>query len=141
MDVERHKSKKKVSALVMTDKLVTEALMTYLENSQDYMKFGCDGVSARSLSESDLVESFVNFDFVVTFELPKEQTASCYGGLFNVFTVTGWVAKKLRTVHIAEYRVSTDNLRFGCFDDGGRQPEVDEMISVLGGCAELPRKR
>ena len=60
----------------------------------------CDGMLAHSTWKQDLVKSLGCFDYHVIFSQPNEQGAVCFPRLFHSFSVHGWVAKKLRSLHV-----------------------------------------
>ena len=98
------------------------------------MKILCDGILAHSTWKSDLVKRLGCFDYSVIFCLPKEQAAGCFGSLFHSFSVLGWVAKDVRTVHVAEFLHFVENIRSANLDENISEPEVGDMLSLLPDC-------
>ena len=68
-----------------------------------------------------------------------ERAASWCGCLLNIFSVKGWIAKELRTMHVEEYMDLVDNLAYSYFDDEVREIELDDMVTFFSSSPKLSR--
>ena len=73
----------------MTTSFGEQVFDAYLESAGNYLKFFGDGLLSQNLWESDLVKGEPSYKYCVLFDLPKEQTALCYGCLYNSFSIRG----------------------------------------------------
>ena len=90
--------------------------------------------------EIDFIKELASFDYRIIFELPKEQAAWCYGCLINSFSVRGWVAKELITLHIEEYMDLVNHLRYSYITDDKSGHEKGDFVIFLCGRPELCQK-
>ena len=116
VDVDREKSKKKTSAQVLTANFKNDTLASYLEFARSYMKFVSDGLNAQILLKYNLVKKIAKFEFSVILGRQEAQAVSRCSCLFNSFSVRGWVAKEIETVHIEQQLHLVGDLRYGYFD-------------------------
>ena len=121
--------------------LVHESMTPFLESARNYKKFICHCLISSSAWKSNLVKGLVSFNYRILFELPKEQFSLGNGGLFNSFSLRGWVAKELKTLHIEVYMDLVDDLRYSYISDDGSGTEIGVMITFLCNCPEVCRKK
>ena len=140
IDVERERGKKARSDSVAKT-VMGEAFNPFIDQGRQYVKYVAKELVKHPAFKSDLVIGLACFDYGVLFKLPKTVAVDCFQHLFQSFSSRGWVARKLRNVHIDDYVEFVDNLRHVYLEELDVGPDVEDMVSFLSSCPELSRRR
>ena len=139
IDVDRGRGKKSMSDTVAKT-VMGESFNPFIVQGRQYVKYVAKELVKHPAFKSDLVIGLACFDYGVLFKLPKTVAVDCYQHLFQSFGSRGWVARELRNVHIDDYIEFVDDLRHVYLDELGVGPDVEDMVSFLSSCPELPRR-
>ena len=139
IDIERERGKKTNSDAVAKT-VMGESFNPFIDQSRQYIKYVTKELLRHPTFKSDLVIGLEYFDYAVVFKLQKTVAADCYQHLFQSFSSRGWVARKLRNVHIDDYVEFIDDVRHVYLDESGVGPAVEDMVSFLPSCPELSRR-
>ena len=63
-----------------------------------------------------------------------------YARLFQSFCVRGWLAKKLKNVHMDDYLEFIDDLRFVYLDELHIGPQIEDMVTFLSSSPKLSKR-
>ena len=91
----------------------------------------CVGLLSRNTWKSDLVIGLASFDYAVLFCLPKSQSLEWFKQLFKSFGDRGSVNKDMQSSSKDCYVEFVDDLWYVYFDDSGKGPDFEDMITFL----------
>ena len=114
-----------------------ESFDPFLDQGRQYFKYVAKELLRHPTFKSDIVFGLACFDYAVLFNLPKTVAVDCYQHVLQSFNSGGWVAPKLRNVHVDDCVEFVDNVRHVYLDELGVGPAVEHMISFLSACPEL----
>ena len=112
----------------------------FIEAGRSYLQYVAKEFIKHPSCKSDLVMGMASSDYSTLFVLSRPQAIECYRQLFQSFSSCGWLAKELNNVHVDDYVEFVDDLRHVCLDKVISGPVIDDMVTFLSSCPELPRR-
>ena len=139
ISVEKEKSKKSKTD-VIASAVMGDMFNPHVNQGRAYVRYVCTELLKHPTFKSDLVMGMACFEYSVLFTLPRGQAVDCYARLFQSFCVRGWLAKKLKNVHMDDYLEFVDNLRFVYLDELHIGPKIEDMVTFLSLSPELSKR-
>ena len=138
-NVEKEKSKQPKTD-VIASVVMGDMFNPHVNQGRAYVRYVCSELLKHLKFKSDLVVGLACFDYSVLFKLPRVQAMDCYARLFQSFCVRGWLAKKLKNVHMDDYHEFIDELRFVYLDELHIGPKIKYMVTFLSSSPELSKR-
>ena len=139
-DLEREKSKRQKPSAAVARSVIGATINPFFETGRSYLRYVAKELIKLSSFKSDLVMGVATFDYSTLFVLTRAQAVECYRHLFRSFSARGWLANELKNVHMDDYVEFVDDLRHVYLDNVISGPVINDMVTFLSKCPELPRR-
>ena len=117
-----------------------ESFTPFIDQSRRDIKYVAKELMRHPTFKSVLVIGWACFDYAVLFKLPKTVAVDCYQHLIQSLSSRGWIARELWNVHIDDYVKFLGDVRHVYLDELGVGPDIEDMVSFLSLCPDLPRR-
>ena len=111
IDVEREKSKRQKPSKAVARFVIGATFNPFIDTARTYIRHVAKELIKHPSFKLGLVRCMACFDYSTLFVFPRLQAIECFRHLFQSFIYRGWLAKKLRNIHMVDYVEFIDNLR------------------------------